>query len=80
MPSVQVLGLDSSGKSKPIGVISLSGSHLHCEPDILALRNILDSELLLGTQRVTKDEPEKFLQMLPYQYRGAYLRVIPKEG
>lgn len=41
------------------------------------LRYILGEPVLVAAGVFTKDQPEAFLDALPRQYRGAYLRCVP---
>ncbi len=62
------------------GRIIWDGEKLTLDPaDSLLLRKILDVKISLRGERITKDQPEKFLSALRLHYKSAYLRAGPLE-
>lgn len=61
-----------------IGSLSYDGRQIVLDPPgDGVLKLILDEPVLTAQGVFDKSQPEAFLDALPKQYRGAYLRVVP---
>lgn len=65
------------GEDELLGTLRWDGSAWHCEPDTPRLRRLLDEPVYDREkgEDVTSADPERFLELMQFQYKSAYLRV-----
>jgi hypothetical protein len=75
--SVQFFGVTDEGDPKTLGKVTWDGLAISVEPNQLWLHEVIGEPVLLpgekGPEKIfSKDDPEKFLKSLKFQYKSAY--------